>query len=46
MLVEWCPTYPGPFLYYRSRRQNPSSLNAFVAFVKQWRAHESPRSAR
>ncbi|HEY2685616.1 MAG TPA: LysR family transcriptional regulator [Steroidobacteraceae bacterium] len=37
VLTEWCPYFPGPFLYYPSRRQNPSSLNAFIAFVKEWR---------
>lgn len=45
VLEEWCAPFPGPFLYYPSRRQNPAALNAFVAFVKEWRAHEnlSPR---
>jgi DNA-binding transcriptional LysR family regulator len=37
VLDEWCPEFPGPFLYYPSRRQNPSSLSAFVAFVKELR---------
>ena len=37
VLDEWCVSFPGPFLYYPSRRQNPSSLDAFVAFVKEWR---------
>lgn len=40
VLDEWCPSFPGPFLYYPSRRRNPSSLDAFVAFVKEWRAPE------
>ncbi len=37
VLEEWCLSFPGPFLYYPSRRRNPSSLDAFVAFVKEWR---------
>jgi DNA-binding transcriptional LysR family regulator len=43
VLYDWCAPFPGPFLYYPSRRQNPSSLNAFVAFVKSWRAAEPAR---
>jgi DNA-binding transcriptional LysR family regulator len=45
VLNEWCVSFPGPYLYYPSRRQNPSSLDAFVAFVKEWRASESKRLA-
>ncbi len=45
VLDEWCPSFPGPFLYYPSRRQNPSSLDAFVAFVKEWRASERGAAA-
>jgi DNA-binding transcriptional LysR family regulator len=37
VLDDWCPSFPGPFLYYPSRRQNPSCLTAFVAFIKEWR---------
>src|SRR5882672_6526146 len=37
LLDDWCPTFPGPFLYYPGRRQQPPSLNAFIAFVKEWR---------
>jgi DNA-binding transcriptional LysR family regulator len=38
VLDDWCAWFPGPFLYYPSRRHNPSNLNAFVDFVKEWRA--------
>lgn len=38
LLEDWLPSFPGPFLYYPSRRQNPSSLNAFIGFVREWRA--------
>jgi hypothetical protein len=38
------PSFPGPFLYYPSRRQNPSCLTAFVAFIKEWRTQQ--RSVR
>jgi DNA-binding transcriptional LysR family regulator len=37
VLDDWNPRFPGPFLYYRSRRQPPAALAAFVAFVKAWR---------
>ena len=40
VLSDWCPSFPGPLLYYHSRRQNPSCLTAFVAFVKEWRNQE------
>ena len=34
VLEDWCPSYPGFFLYYPSRRQLPAPLRAFVDFVK------------
>jgi DNA-binding transcriptional LysR family regulator len=37
VLEDWCAPFPGPFLYYPSRRQPPPALSAFVAFVTQWR---------
>ncbi len=37
VLDDWCPSFPGPFLYYPSRRQLPAPLAAFVAFVREWR---------
>ncbi|WP_024509580.1 LysR family transcriptional regulator [Bradyrhizobium sp. ARR65] len=40
VLEEWCPPFPGPFLYYPSRRQPPPALAAFVAFVGEWRKQE------
>ena len=30
VLEEWCPYYPGFYLYYPSRRQMPAVLRAFV----------------
>ena len=44
VLADWCPSFPGPFLYYPSRRQNPSCLTAFVVFIKEWRTQQ--RSVR
>jgi DNA-binding transcriptional LysR family regulator len=37
VLDDWCPPFPGPFLYYPSRRQPPPALAAFVSFVSDWR---------
>lgn len=34
VLEDWCPYYPGFFLYYPSRRQLPAALRAFVDFTK------------
>jgi DNA-binding transcriptional LysR family regulator len=45
VLDDWCPPFPGPFLYYPSRRQPPPALGAFVAFVAEWRKQER-RKAR
>jgi DNA-binding transcriptional LysR family regulator len=40
VLDDWCAPFPGPFLYYPSRRQPPPPLAAFVAFVAEWRKQE------
>jgi DNA-binding transcriptional LysR family regulator len=40
VLEDWCAPFPGPFLYYPSRRQPPPALSALVAFVAQWRTQE------
>jgi DNA-binding transcriptional LysR family regulator len=34
VLGDWSETFPGPFLYYPSRRTLPSALRAFVDFVQ------------
>jgi DNA-binding transcriptional LysR family regulator len=44
LLDDWCPPFPGPFLYYPSRRQPPPALAAFVAFVGEWRRQERRRA--
>jgi DNA-binding transcriptional LysR family regulator len=36
VLDDWCPSFPGPFLYYPSRRQAPPALRAFLEFVRNW----------
>jgi DNA-binding transcriptional LysR family regulator len=33
-LASWCPPFPGPSLYYPSRRYMPAALRAFVGFVR------------
>jgi DNA-binding transcriptional LysR family regulator len=43
-LEDWCTPFPGPFLYYPSRRQPPPALAAFVAFAGEWRKRKE-RSA-
>jgi DNA-binding transcriptional LysR family regulator len=40
VLDDWCAPFPGPFLYYASRRQTPPALSAFIAFVREWRKQE------
>jgi DNA-binding transcriptional LysR family regulator len=45
VLEDWCAPFPGPFLYYPSRRQMPPALGAFVAFIGEWRKQER-RKAR
>ena len=40
VLDDWCAPFPGPFLYYPSRRQLPPALGAFVSFVAEWRKRE------
>lgn len=44
VLDDWCAPFPGPFLYYPSRRQLPPALAAFVAFVAEWRKQERRRA--
>ena len=34
VLADWSPPFPGPFLYYPSRRHMPAALRAFIDFVK------------
>jgi DNA-binding transcriptional LysR family regulator len=40
VLEDWCEPFPGPFLYYPSRRQTPPALAAFIGFVGEWRKRE------
>ena len=44
VLDDWCTPFPGPFLYYPSRRQLPPALGAFVAFVAEWRKQQRRRA--
>jgi DNA-binding transcriptional LysR family regulator len=35
VLADWCPPFPGYFLYYPSRRQVPADLRAFIDMMRQ-----------
>jgi DNA-binding transcriptional LysR family regulator len=35
LLDEWCPSFPGPFLYHPSRRHVPAALRAFIDFARK-----------
>jgi DNA-binding transcriptional LysR family regulator len=41
VLEDWCEPFPGPFLYYPSRRQVPPALRAFIDFATAWRKREA-----
>jgi DNA-binding transcriptional LysR family regulator len=34
VLGDWCPRYPGLYLYYPSRRQVPMTLKALIELVR------------
>jgi DNA-binding transcriptional LysR family regulator len=34
VLQDWWQSFPGPFLYYPSRRHMPAPLRAFIDFIK------------
>ena len=34
VLKDWCPSYPGFYLYHPSRRQSPPALRALIAALK------------
>ena len=34
VLEEWCPTFPGFFLYYPSRRNQPAALTALIETLR------------
>ena len=40
VLDDWCEPFPGPLLYYPSRRHPPSALRAFIAFIQERRRRE------
>ena len=45
VLEDWCPFYPGFYLYYPSRRQAPAALRAFLDFVRTAAAKRQGGSA-
>jgi DNA-binding transcriptional LysR family regulator len=34
VLKDWCPTFPGYFLYYPSRRNHPAALSALIQTLR------------
>jgi DNA-binding transcriptional LysR family regulator len=34
VLEDWCPYYPGLYLYYPSRRRLPTALRAFIDYIR------------
>jgi DNA-binding transcriptional LysR family regulator len=34
VLEDWCQPYPGFFLYYPSRRQQPAALSALISVLR------------
>jgi DNA-binding transcriptional LysR family regulator len=40
VLADWSEPFPGPRLYYPSRRHPPSALRAFVEFIQERRRRE------
>lgn len=34
VLKDWCPTFPGYFLYYPSRRNQPGALSALISTLR------------
>jgi DNA-binding transcriptional LysR family regulator len=35
VLEDWCPPFPGLFLYYPSRRQQPAALSALIDTLRR-----------
>jgi DNA-binding transcriptional LysR family regulator len=36
VLRDWCPTFPGYFLYYPSRQNQPAALTALISTLRSW----------
>jgi DNA-binding transcriptional LysR family regulator len=34
VLADWCPLFPGFFLYYPSRRNQPAALSALIQTLR------------
>lgn len=41
VLEDWLPSFPGPSLYYPSRRHTPPPLRAFIDFIQAERQREA-----
>ena len=34
VLEDWCPPFPGLFIYFPSRRHRPAALSALIDFLR------------
>ena len=45
VLQDWCPPFPGFFLYYPSQKQQPAALAVLVEMLRMEKATPAARTA-